>query len=154
MQPLSGLSIVLLEDEYLIALDAEDILQSLGVKHVQVVNTLAAAADIAEGGSADLAILDLNINGEMSLGIAQMFRKQEIPIVFASGYELRDRLSAVLENGGVYLRKPYTLESLRSAIETALEQAAGRARPELGITPPLMSGTDPAETPNAGDTRS
>jgi DNA-binding response OmpR family regulator len=121
MRPLSGLSVLLLEDEYLIALDAEDILTSLGVKQVQIVNTLAGAADAAENSDVDLAILDLNINGEMSLGVAQLFRQRGTPIVFASGYELRDRISAELEHGGVYLRKPYTSDSLKEAVHTALE---------------------------------
>jgi len=121
MRPLSGLSVLLLEDEYLIALDAEDILTSLGVKQIRVVNTLAGAAEIAENGGVDLAILDLNINGELSLDVARQFRERGTPIVFASGYELRDRISAELEQGGVYLRKPYTSESLKEAVHTALE---------------------------------
>ena len=120
MRPLNGLSVLLLEDEYLIALDAEDILTSLGVTQIQIVNTLAGAAEAAENGGVDLAILDLNINGEMSLDVAQLFRQGGTPIVFASGYELRDRLSAELEHGGVYLRKPYTSDSLKEAVHTAL----------------------------------
>ena len=40
MNPFSELSIVLLEDEYLIALDAEQNLEVLGVKSIRVVNTL------------------------------------------------------------------------------------------------------------------
>jgi DNA-binding response OmpR family regulator len=154
MQPLSDLSIVLLEDEYLIALDAEDILQSLGFRDIKVVNTLAAAAEIAQRGSADLAILDLNINGEMSLGVAHMFREQGVPIVFASGYELRNRLTPELESGGVYLRKPYTLESLKRAIQAALEQAAARSGADLGIRPAVLSGSEAAQNSNAGDRRS
>ena len=121
MRPFSGLSVLLLEDEYLIALDAEDILSSLGVKQIQIVNSLAGAAEIAENGGVDLAILDLNINGELSLDVARQFRERGTPIVFASGYELRDRISAELERGGVYLRKPYTSESLKEAVHTALE---------------------------------
>ena len=41
--PLSGFSILLLEDEFLIALDAQDILMELGAAQVEVVNTLDAA---------------------------------------------------------------------------------------------------------------
>lgn len=123
MRPLSGLSVLLLEDEYLIALDAEDILTSLGVKQIRIVNTLAGAAEAAENGGVDLAILDLNINGELSLDVARQFREQGTPIVFASGYELRDRISAELEQGGVYLRKPYTSESLKEAVHSALENS-------------------------------
>ena len=121
MRPFSGLSVLLLEDEYLIALDAEDILTSLGVKQIQVVNTLAGAAEAAENGGVDLAILDLNINGELSLDVARQFREHGTPIVFASGYELRDRISAEIEQGDVYLRKPYTSESLQEAVHTALD---------------------------------
>jgi len=123
MRPFDGLSILLLEDEYLIALDAEDILTSFGVKQIRIVNTLAGAAEAAENGGVDLAILDLNINGEMSLDVAQLFRKRGTPIVFASGYELRDRIMSELEQGGVYLRKPYTSESLKEALHMALESA-------------------------------
>jgi CheY-like chemotaxis protein len=120
MRPFNGLSVLLLEDEYLIALDAEDILTSLGVKEIKIVNTLVGAADAAQNGDVDLAILDLNINGELSLDVAQLFRQRGTPIVFASGYELRDRISAELEQGDVYLRKPYTSESLKEAVHTAL----------------------------------
>ena len=121
MRPFDGLTILLLEDEYLIALDAEDILTALGVKQIRIVNTLAGATEAAETGGVDLAILDLNINGEMSLGVAQLFRSQGTPIVFASGYELRDRIRSEIEQGDVYLRKPYTSESLKEAVHTALE---------------------------------
>jgi DNA-binding response OmpR family regulator len=129
MEPFSNLSILLLEDEYLIALDAADILKSLGVKRIQTVNTLASAADAAANGGVDLAILDLNINGQLSLGVADMLRVKGVPIVFASGYELRDRISAELENGDVYLRKPYTSDSMKEAMLAALENAYARAIP-------------------------
>jgi CheY-like chemotaxis protein len=120
MNQFSELSVVFLEDEYLIALDAEQNLEALGVKCVRVVNTLAGAAAIAEAGDVDVAILDLNINGEMSFEVAEMFRKKGIPIVFASGYELRDRFDPDLESTAVHLRKPYTAESLKTALEAAL----------------------------------
>jgi|SRR6185503_10101342 len=122
MRPLDSLSVMLLEDEYLIALDAEHNLEALGVKNIRVVNTLGSAADIAEAGDVDVAILDLNINGEMSFGVAEMFRKKGIPIVFASGYELRDRIDADLEITAVHLRKPYTAEGLKDALEAALSK--------------------------------
>ena len=128
---------MLLEDEYLIALDAEQNLEVLGVKRVRVVNTLAGAAAIAEAGDVDVAILDLNINGEMSFEVAEMFRKKGIPIVFASGYELRDRFDAELEGAAVHLRKPYTAESLKDALEAALSKPVVPSAPttEIGTQP-------------------
>ena len=122
MSALDGLSVLLLEDEYLIALDAEEILKSLGVKRIRIVNTLASAAEAAKDDTIDVAILDLNINGEMSLGIAQQLRQHHVPIVFASGYELRDKVGGELEEGGVVLKKPYTAESLKEALLAALSK--------------------------------
>ena len=122
---------MLLEDEYLIALDAQEILTALGVKHIRIVNTLADAAEVAENGDADIAILDLNINGEMSFGVAEAFRRRGTPIVFATGYEPRDRIDSEL---GVCLRKPYTSESLKEALEAALSKTpiSPASAPEIG----------------------
>ena len=126
MKKFDRLSVMFLEDEFLIALDGEGMLNSLGVKHVQVINTLPAAAELAEKGDVDVAVLDLNINGEMSWRIADMLHRRGIPIVFASGYELRDRIDTEL---GVFLKKPYTPESLKEALEAAL------AKPIIGSPP-------------------
>jgi DNA-binding response OmpR family regulator len=120
MNELCGLSVLLLEDEYLIALDAQDILTGMGVTDIKVANTIAVANELADNGRVDLAILDLNINGQMSYVVAEKLRQHGTSIVFATGYELReDRNHAQLENS-VYLKKPYTSDSLREAVETAL----------------------------------
>jgi CheY-like chemotaxis protein len=133
MRALDSLSVILLEDEYLIALDAERNLEALGVKSIRVVNTLPAAAAIAEAGDVDIAVLDLNINGEMSYEVAEMFRKKGIPIVFASGYELRDRIDSELGDATIHLRKPYTSESLKNALEAALSKPVGESAPTTEI---------------------
>lgn len=136
MTRFSELSVMLLEDEYLIALDAEHNLESLGVKSVRLVNALPAAAAIAEAGDVDVAVLDLNINGEMSLEVADMFRRKGIPIVFASGYELHDRIDADLENTAVHLRKPYTAQGLKLALEAALSKPVAPSSPGTEIGTP------------------
>jgi|SoiMethySBSTD1v2_1073268.scaffolds.fasta_scaffold1127754_1 CheY-like chemotaxis protein len=123
MKRIGDLSVMLLEDEFLIALDAEDILDSLGVKDVQVVNTIAKATVMAQSANIDVAILDLNINGAMSFGVAEILLARRIPIVFASGYELRGRIDAEMEDTVVHLRKPYTGETLKAALEEALSKA-------------------------------
>ena len=65
--------ILLLEDEFLIALDAQDILMELGAARVEVVNTLDAARQALERPQFDLALLDINVNGEMSFPVAEQF---------------------------------------------------------------------------------
>src|SRR5688572_3987591 len=110
MGELSGASVLLLEDEFLIALDAEQILAELGARAVLTVSNISEArAQIARGGF-ELAVLDVNVNGEMSFEIADLLRENGIPYIFASGYELRSR---PVPPAAVCVSKPYTFERLR-----------------------------------------
>ena len=120
MQNLDGARVLLLEDEFLIALDAEQILKELGVLHVEIAATLSDAEERAQAGEYDLALLDVNINGEMSFGLAQSLRARGVPVVFATGYELKD--SAISEVGAAYcVTKPYTSERLRQTLCAAMD---------------------------------
>ena len=126
MKPFDGISVLLLEDEYLIALDAEQILTSLGTGKVEIVNTLEGASAAAANGRFDVAVLDLNINGQMSYPIAEALRQQGIPVVFATGYEMRSRQAPEFPDS-IYVTKPYTREALRDAIVLTLEKSRAAA---------------------------
>lgn len=119
MGSLAGLSVLLVEDEYLIALDAEQILKGLGVANVEIASTLESATKRIQDGAFDLAVLDVNLNGKFSYAIADNLRERGIPVVFASGYELRDRAPSSLKDA-VSVTKPYTTERLKEALSAAL----------------------------------
>jgi DNA-binding response OmpR family regulator len=118
------LSVLLVEDEFLIALDAEQILRDMGVRAVEIAATFEAASRRAAEGRFDLVVLDVNINGQLSFPIAKVLQQRGVPVVFASGYELRDRPLPGFE-GGICVTKPYTGDRLREAMATVL---ADRAR--------------------------
>lgn len=122
MSSLDGLSVLLLEDEYLIAMDTEQTLTSFGVAKVNVVNTLEDAAKAGADEPIDVAILDININGRSSFEIAERLREKGTPVIFASGYGSRKRHGAVVEDA-IYLNKPYTKEALRESLLAALQKA-------------------------------
>lgn len=119
MSDLSGLSVLLVEDEFLIAIDAEEILKGLGVKTVETAATFEDAEKQASDGQFDLAVLDVNLNGRESFPLAELIGKRGIPVVFASGYELRNRPGLGLDDA-ICVTKPYTRERLKSALSTAL----------------------------------
>jgi CheY-like chemotaxis protein len=119
MTDLSGLSLLLVEDEYLIALDTEQMLRDLGAAEVDVVGSFDDAHERAKNGRYDLAVLDVNINGKLSLPIAEALRAQGVPLVFATGYGRHDQPLGTYE-GSVCLGKPYTTERLRRALAAAL----------------------------------
>ena len=121
MGNLAGLSVLVLEDEFLIALDAEQILRGLGAAAVEIASTFERAQELAAEGRFDLAVLDVNINGQLSFPIAKVFEQRGVPVVFASGYELRARPPVGFE-GGIYVTKPYTTERLREAVSSALSK--------------------------------
>lgn len=118
MGVLSGRTIVILEDEYLIALDAEGILEDMGAE-VHIATTLPEAENLARMDKVDLALLDVNINGEFSFPVAQKFHERKVPIVFASGYELKARAFPGADLG-MCIAKPYTPVRLRKAVIGAL----------------------------------
>lgn len=128
MAPLEGRSVLLVEDEYLIALDAEQILRDLGAERVDIVSTYEKAAAAAANGRFDLVVLDLNLNGKLSFPIAEAFGRRGVPVVFASGYELRTRPLPGFP-GGPVVTKPYSAERFREAVETAIANGGGGRKP-------------------------
>jgi DNA-binding response OmpR family regulator len=125
MSQFNDLSVLLVEDEYLIALDAEQILKDFGVGNVEIAATLDHAAKCAENGKFDVAVLDVNINGQFSYPIAEAFGRRGVPVVFATGYQLRDNPPSGFDPG-VCVTKPYTPERLREALSLALSQRVAK----------------------------
>ncbi len=115
------LSVLLVEDEFMVALDAEQMLKDLGATKVEVVSTFERAEQAAREGMFNLVVLDVNLNGRMSLPLAEAIKQRGIPVILATGYELRDP-SRAGPSGVVCLAKPYSLARLREAVAAALKQ--------------------------------
>lgn len=119
MRNLGEICVLLLEDEFLIALDAEQILKDLGVQQVEIAATLTDAEVLAREGRFDVALLDVNVNGQMSFNLARSLRSRGVPVVFTTGYELKD--SAIPDvDPDLCVSKPYTSERLRQVLCAAL----------------------------------
>jgi len=123
MNDIAGLSLLLVEDEYLIALDAEEMLRELGAAKIEVVGTFEDAQQRTQDGAFDLAVLDVNINGKLSYPLADNLRRRGIPFVFATGYGRHDYTLGEFE-GAACVSKPYTIECLRQALLAARAQGA------------------------------
>ncbi|WP_331158693.1 response regulator [Steroidobacter sp.] len=120
MRTLDGARVLLLEDEFLIALDAEQILHELGAREIETTSTLSEAEERALVGRYDVALLDVNVNGQMSFSLAESLRSRGVPVVFATGYELKERALPDIDPA-LCVSKPYTSERLRQALRAALE---------------------------------
>ena len=85
-QMLTGKRVLIVEDELLVALMIEDFLLEFGCTTIGPFGTLAKALDAARTEMLDLAVLDVNLNGEMVYPVADALAERRIPFLFVSGY--------------------------------------------------------------------
>ncbi|MCZ4430865.1 response regulator [Agrobacterium sp. SOY23] len=78
--------VIIVEDEYLVALDVEAVLQSMGVEIVVIATTLAQARQAVEEDSADCVLLDVSLTDGKSFDFARGLREAGIAFGFVSGY--------------------------------------------------------------------
>lgn len=78
--------VLVVEDEYLVALLVEDMLRTLGFEVAEIAPNINAATSAAESGAFDVAILDVNLNGSVSNPVAEILSRRKIPFIFATGY--------------------------------------------------------------------
>ncbi|WP_296039954.1 response regulator [uncultured Agrobacterium sp.] len=78
--------VLIIEDEYLVAMDAEACLQSMGVDTVEIVTTLAQAQEALERSRPDCVLLDVSLSDGMSYELARRLKEHAVPFGFVSGY--------------------------------------------------------------------
>ncbi|GGH12807.1 response regulator [Alsobacter metallidurans] len=84
--PLAGRTIMVVEDEFLLALDVEAMLSKAGCAVVGPVASCRRALDILARTRPDAVLLDLNLGEETSEPVARVLREQSIPFIVATGY--------------------------------------------------------------------
>ena len=85
---LSGKAIMVVEDEYLIAINIEKALEELGARIVGPFSRVEDALDVLKAdGFPDAAILDINVRGRPVFPVAERLRERNVPFVFATGYD-------------------------------------------------------------------
>lgn len=106
--------VLVLEDDPLISLDAEDMLTELGARAVLLAHTIEEAAAFLATQQIDLAMLDLRIGTTRSDTFALALTQRGVPFIVTSGYgpdpDLHSPLADIPAVG-----KPYTAADLRRA---------------------------------------
>lgn len=80
------LRVLVVEDESIVAMLIEDILTDLGHQVVATVGRVDQALSLAAELQIDVALLDLNLNGQDTYGVAEVLVKRNIALIFATGY--------------------------------------------------------------------
>lgn len=81
--------LLVVEDEFLIALDMMDALEAAGFEIVGPITTVDGAMQIIAAASEPFngAVLDVNLHGRLSFPIADLLTEQNVPFVFTTGYD-------------------------------------------------------------------
>jgi CheY-like chemotaxis protein len=113
-------SILIVEDEPLIAMMLEDFLESLGHEVVATCDSVASALGHVAAGGFDVAIIDVQLkDGEKVWPVADRLAEMGTPFVVATGGHIEPPPAAYADVP--ILAKPYTID----AIEPAMDLACG-----------------------------
>ncbi len=120
---LSGLRLLIVEDEFLIAMDVEQLCREHGAAETIVAGTAAELAELSADDGFDAAILDVMIEGHSTLDVARSLAERGIPFVFATGYSDRSDVFSAFPGVRV-VGKPYAGEELVEAVAAVARRAA------------------------------
>lgn len=114
----AGTRVLLVEDEPLIALDAQDTLRDNGADDVVWARNIAEAQAAIDAGGLHAAILDLRIGSDSSLPLAHKLAALGVPFGFMTGFQ-DSGLPADLKDRP-FVTKPFSQDQLRCLLERLL----------------------------------
>jgi CheY-like chemotaxis protein len=118
-RPLSGLRILIVEDQAFIALQSQDELEAAGAIVVGPVHTVERAlAALKATPELDGAVLDVNLQGERVFPVADALSERGVPFIFVSGFG-RDSLPPRYRYAP-HCRKPVSAGEVERAINTTM----------------------------------
>ena len=106
--------ILVVEDEFLIALDIVAALENAGLAVVGPASTVSDALTAIQSGPLRGALLDAHLGGESASRIADVLTARRLPFAFVSGYG-RESLPPA-HSAAPLIRKPFTDQELLAAV--------------------------------------
>lgn len=120
---MSQLKILVVEDDPMIAESVQDILGVLKHEIVGVADDAEKAIAICNESLPDLALLDIQIGGDIDgVDLADLLNQNfQIPFIFTTAFADNDTIARAKSKGPYgYLVKPYGIKDMNAAIEVAM----------------------------------
>jgi DNA-binding response OmpR family regulator len=86
-ETLSGQRVLIVEDRYLIAAEMADEVGKLGGEVIGPARDIEGASQVVASEPLDLALLDVNLDGEPVFPVAQALSAKGVPFIFLTGYD-------------------------------------------------------------------
>ncbi|HYW22377.1 MAG TPA: ATP-binding protein [Nodularia sp. (in: cyanobacteria)] len=124
-QTIKTVKILVVEDEYILAINLQETLKSLGYTVVDITDSAASAIAKANQLRPNLILMDIRLRGEED-GIhaaEQIWNTLQIPIIYVTGHSDKSTVErATLTFPFGYILKPIKEQELYVAIQTALNR--------------------------------
>lgn len=117
---LTGTRILVVDDDFLIRLHIESVLMEYGAE-VLTADDVGAALRIGSDERLDLALLDVDLGGEDSGGVAALLAARNVPVIAVTGYA-GDTLDGPWR-GRPIIAKPIDENDMQRVIATTLARA-------------------------------
>ncbi len=110
---LTGLSVLIVEDNFLIAHELQSIVERAGGKAVGPAPTETLAAQLVDTATIDGAFVDVQLSEGSGAGVVNSLKERHIPFVVVTGF-LAESIPRTMW-GAPFVAKPYTIDELLTA---------------------------------------
>ena len=122
---LKGVRVLVVEDEYFVAILIEEILESAGCVVMGPIPRLLEALDAVDHEDYDVAVLDVNLAGERIDPVADALSERNVPFLFVTGYGASALPGEYAERP--LLHKPFRMAELLGALSRVLSPSIREA---------------------------
>ncbi|HSA80789.1 MAG TPA: response regulator [Geminicoccaceae bacterium] len=119
---LEGLCVLVVEDEFLLAMELEAFLEQRGCRVLGPVGTIDRALAVLAHHRPAAAVLDVNLKGRRATAVAAALQDLEVPFVLVTGYSDQQLTEPELK-GQPRLEKPLDRRKLLRALERVVQAA-------------------------------
>ena len=126
---LEGARVLVVEDEYLVAIMLEEMLESAGCIVMGPIPRLQEALDAVDHQDYDVALLDVNLAGERIDPVADALSERDVPFMFVTGYGASALPREYAERP--HIGKPFRIAELLGMLSSIL-RCNGHLAAQLG----------------------
>jgi DNA-binding response OmpR family regulator len=115
--PLNGVRVLVVEDSWHVARAMQSVLEQMGMVVASPVATLDDAKRLIAENTFDLALVDINLKGEMTYDLIGHLHDRGVRVVVVSGYAA---VGESLLNAAAVLQKPFSGSELLATLRQVM----------------------------------
>jgi DNA-binding NtrC family response regulator len=116
---LEGVQVLVVEDAWYLAKALKSALTEAGMEVAGPAATIAQAERLVAEHQPDVAVVDVNLKGEMAYGLIDLLHDRGVSVIIVSGYAVLPK--ATHEAAAAILQKPFSVAVLLATLRRVLQ---------------------------------